>query len=166
MLATLGKWLLPLLFGGVIRKKSPYEQSLNWGNMGQLANNAYSQLLANYDPNTYKDFYQNAFINPVKSQLQENIIPEIRQQFLSGDEQGSSALNKALQQSILQAAQQLGQGMMGGYQMQQQGTLSALQQLMAGQPQPTAYKTGGLVDFGMPLFQKYLEKRFGLGPNG
>lgn len=162
ILDKMGKWIGDLLFGGSRMKTTPFYRGFDWGNLGRLGNNAYQQLLSNYSPETYSEFYRNSFINPVKRTLQQDILPNIRQQFLGGDELGSSALNRALQESIIKAAQTLGQGMYSGYQNHQQNQMSALQQLFHSDVRKPMDHTGGLFHFGVPMAQEYIGKMLGL----
>lgn len=149
MLGSVWKLLLPILVGegGLSAPKGDFLGNL--GGLGSLANEAYKNLLSSYNPQTYENFYNSSFVSPIKRTLQEEIIPQIKNQFLSGDEKGSSALNQVLAQSIQQAALRLGEGLMGGYNESQRNTLQALSQLlksasMSSQNTPSA-PLGGLL---------------------
>lgn len=165
MFEALSKWVLPLLYGTVMTKKSALQNNMNAENLGHLMNQAYTNLLSNYDPLTYQNFYKNSFLSPIQNSLREEILPKVSNQFLGGNERGSSALNQALKQSILEAAQRLGSQWIGGYQNQQQLGLNALQQLLAANPN-TSYYTGGALHFGMPLLQEYIRASRGGQPQG
>lgn len=164
---------LPLLFGGRWggNTGTPTQQSLGSGDingLGRTTNEAYRSLLSNYDPNAYAELYKNSFLNPVKRSLQQDILPSIRNQFLGGDELGSSALNQALSRAIEGAASRLGEGMYAGYQTHTNNVLQALSQLASLSPnRGGGYRVGGLLDFLLPLGQRlgerWMEGRFDRG---
>lgn len=163
---------LPLLFGGRWggNRGTLTQQSLGSDDvtgLGRSTNDAYRSLISHYDPASYQEFYNNSFINPVKRTLQQEIIPGIRNQFLGGDELGSSALNQALTRAIEGAAARLGEGMYAGYQNQRNTVLQALSQLAAQAPrQGGGYRVGGLVDFLLPLASRLGEKWIDRGGRG
>lgn len=130
MLDTIWKVLAPMLFGNLFNPSGKKSLLDNMGDLGNLANNAYRQLLSSYSPESYESFYNSSYVSPVKRTLQEEIIPQIKNQFLSGNQLGSSALNKALSDSIQQAALRLGEGLMSGYTSSNRDALQALGQLL------------------------------------
>lgn len=130
MLDTIWKVLAPVLFGNLFSSSGGRGIFDNLGSLGNVANDAYRQLLSSYTPESYEKFYNSSYVSPVKRTLQEDIIPQIKNQFLSGNELGSSALNKALSDSIQQAALRLGEGLMSGYTSSNRDTLQALGQLL------------------------------------
>lgn len=99
------------------------------------AKGAYGDLLKPYDNQEFMDFYKKSFIDPAQQNLQRNIIPTIKENFMGLDESGSGALNRALAQSATDLSSILGQGMMGQYNQYNANRLSALSGLggLAGQ---------------------------------
>ena len=79
--------------------------------------------------------FQKSFVQPAQQQLERNIIPTIKENFMGMDESGSGALNRALAQSASDVGTNLGSQYMNFFNQQAGQRLNALQQLggMAGQ---------------------------------
>lgn len=70
----------------------------------------------------FQDMFQKSFVDPSIANLQRQIIPQIKENFMGLDESGSSALNRALAQSATDVSTMLGQQQMGQYnQLMQTG---------------------------------------------
>ena len=125
------------MMGGAQREENidlltPQQQNFLSSVLGGQTGNAqqaYGNLLQDYSPDEFQDFYQKSFIEPAQQNLQRNIIPTIKESFLGMDESGGSSLNRALAQSATDLSSQLGQGMLGQYNQQRQNQMGALQGL-------------------------------------
>jgi len=71
------------------------------------------------DPKQFEDMFQKSFVDPAQQNLQRQIIPGIKEQFMGQDESGSSALNQALSQSATDLTSSLGSQYMNQYNMAQ-----------------------------------------------
>lgn len=99
--------------------------------MGGVTNEGNAQLLTpqqqqylsgamqGTDPKQFEDMFQKSFVDPAQQNLQRQVIPGIKEQFMGQDESGSSALNQALSQSATDLTSSLGSQYMNQYNMAQ-----------------------------------------------
>lgn len=142
----MGKSARSALIGGSKVKKplnllTPEQQSylskiLN-GNNADQASNAYSDFLQPYDPAKFQEMFNKSFVEPGQQQLNRQIIPGLKENFLGLDESGSSSLNRALAQSATDLSTALGQQQMNLYNQQNANRLSALSGLGGASGQQT-----------------------------
>lgn len=100
----------------------------------QKAAEFYQQMLQGMSPEEMEQTFQRSYVEPATKAYQENIVPQLQQRFLGGDESGSSALNQALASSAQDLASSLGSQYAGFQQQQTQNRFGAAQGLMgAGQ---------------------------------
>ena len=92
------------------------------GNVNLLSpeqQNFLSQLLNRpNDSGQFNDMFQKSFVDPSIQNLQRQIIPTIKENFMGLDSAGSSALNQALAQSATDVATNLGSQQMNQYNQQ------------------------------------------------
>jgi len=111
-----------------------------------LLNPEQQQFLSNtmqgQDPQQFQDMFQKSFVDPAQQQMQRQIIPGIKEQFMGMDESGSSALNQALGQSATDLSGMLGGQMMNQYNLGQNRGMQA-----AGQQQfsPMIHEQQGIL---------------------
>jgi hypothetical protein len=98
------------------------EQKQQFSQAGQ----GYNQFLQPYDPQQFNDQFQKSFVEPAQQQLNRQIIPGIKENFLGQDESGSGSLNRALAQSATDVSTNLGQQYMNQYNLMNQNKLQAL----------------------------------------
>ena len=140
--------------GGDTRKEnidllSPEQSGFLSNTLG--SNGAYSEFLQPYNQEGFQDLFQKSFIDPAQKNLQQQVIPGIKESFLGLDESGSGSLNRALAQSATDVSTGLGQQYMNFFNQQQQNKLGAMGQM------------GGLA--GINTFQPHIEQQQGiLGP--
>ena len=81
--------------------------------------NFLSQLLTRpTNSGQFNDMFQKSFVDPSIQNLQRQIIPTIKENFMGLDSAGSSALNQALAQSATDIATNLGSQQMNQYNQQ------------------------------------------------
>jgi len=84
-----------------------------------------SNQMQGQDPQQFEDMFQKSFVDPAQQQMQRQIIPGIKEQFMGMDETGSSALNQALSQSATDLSSSLGSQRMNQWNLGQNRGMSA-----------------------------------------
>ena len=94
------------------------------------------------DPKQFQEMFQKSFVDPAQQNMQRQIIPGIKEQFMGMDESGSSALNQALSQSATDLTTSLGSQYMNQYNLAQNRGMQA-----AGQHQfsPMIHEQQGIL---------------------
>jgi hypothetical protein len=94
------------------------------------------------DPKQFQEMFQKSFVDPAQQNMQRQIIPGIKEQFMGMDESGSSALNQALSQSATDLTTSLGSQYMNQYNLAQNRGMQA-----AGQQQfsPMIHEQQGIL---------------------